>query len=114
VPSRGFVELKNPQAIIDRPRPSAMKALVFHVPEDRIGLRRGLNAPPEIINHFLIAMLDARREQSGNSLLRRPEVTARRAWQTEAHPRYGSDARGGAWSRSGPRGERSQGWDTVN
>jgi len=25
--------------------------------EDRIGLRRGLDAPPEIIDHFLIAML---------------------------------------------------------
>src|ERR1700722_4705465 len=42
------------------------------------------------------------------------KVTTRRAWQTEAHPRYGSDARRGAWSRSGPRGERCQGWETVD
>jgi hypothetical protein len=34
-----------------------MKAMVVRVHRIRIGLRRGLDAPPEIINHFLIAML---------------------------------------------------------
>src|ERR1700722_5598621 len=42
------------------------------------------------------------------------KVTARRAWQTEAHPRYGSDARGAALSRNRPRGGRCQDWDTIN
>jgi hypothetical protein len=52
----------------------AMKAMVVHVP--RIAsLRRGLDEPPELINHFLIAMLDgdARREHSGNDLSRKSE-----------------------------------------
>ena len=34
-----------------------MKAMVVRVHRIRIGLRRGLDAPPEIINHFPIAML---------------------------------------------------------
>src|ERR1700724_2576201 len=42
------------------------------------------------------------------------KVTTRCAGQTEAHPRYGSDARGAALSRSRPRGERCQDWDTIN
>jgi hypothetical protein len=34
-----------------------MKAMVVHSHRIASGLRRGLDAPPEIINHFLIAML---------------------------------------------------------
>jgi len=84
--------------------------------EDRSGLRRGLDAPPELINHFLIATLDrdARRDWSGNSLSRRPEGDNAQRVSDGSPSTLWSDTRGGAWSRSGPRGERCQGWDTSN
>ena len=60
-------------------------------PEDRSGLRRGLDAPPELINHFLIATLDrdARRDWSGNSLSRKPEGDNAPRVAEGSHPRYG-------------------------
>jgi hypothetical protein len=39
-------------------------------------------------------------------------LTARRAWQTEAHPRYGV-TRQEELGLEVDRGERCQGWDTV-
>ena len=91
-----------------------MKAMVVHV--HRIGLRRGLDAPPEIINHFPIC--NARmgpRAAIGPAIPFRgsQKVPTRRAWQTEAHPRYGV-TRGKELGFEAARGERCQGWDTVN
>ena len=69
-----------------------MKAMVVRVHRIRIGLRRRLDAPPEIINHFPIAMLGWRgapRSVWQFFFCGGQKVTTRRAWQTEAHPRYG-------------------------
>jgi hypothetical protein len=86
-----------------------MKAMVVRVHRIRIGLRRRLDAPPEIINHFLIAMLGGTGAASGLAILFRgsQKVPTRRAWQTEAHPRYGSDARGSHRAREAVQGLRS-------
>jgi len=40
-----------------------MKAMVVRVHRIRIGLRRRLDAPPEIINHFLMKSIDERRDK---------------------------------------------------
>jgi hypothetical protein len=90
-----------------------MKAMVVRVHRIRIGLRRRLDAPPEIINHFLIAMLGGTGAASGLAMLfcGGQQVTTRRAWQTEAHPRYGV-TRG---EELGLEADRAgSGWDTVN
>ena len=55
------------------------------------------------------------RAASGLAILFRgsQKVPIRRAWQTEAHPRYGV-TRGEELGLEADRGERCQGWDTVN
>ena len=69
-----------------------MKAMAVHVPRIASACAAGSMHRPEIINHLLIS--DARRGTRaaiGLAILfcGAQKLTTRRAWQTEAHPRYG-------------------------
>ena len=78
-------------------------------------MRRGLDVPPELIKS--LPHCDARmgpRAAIGLAILfcGGPKVTTG-AWQKEAHPRYGSDPRGGVLVSKRPARGAVPGLDTV-